>query len=239
MFSKQRVTLLLIPAFVALLVSLLVHAPARLLAHVMPPDLAVQDWGGTVFNGQLDAQFQQQPVYLAWHLQPLRLLLLSLGAEVTVQGVVQSHAVVSYSPLSWSVTLNDLVLSHEAASLFSNDSRLPAWTGRDLKFARAKSGEWTAGEGLMQSPGGPTRLSLQGQIYELNLPPSTIRWQLVKGDLVGQLQQQADRGALATVTLTANHRIQWQIRDRMLRLKTGYTSRNDPDLVVLTVAEPL
>lgn len=230
---------LLTPAILALLVSLLVHAPARLLAPALPANVPVVAWGGSLLNGQLNTLVQQKPLYIAWQWQPLALLRASLAAKLTLLGVVQTHAQMRKSALGWTLVLDDISLPPEAFALVSPGAVLPAWQGRGLHVARDHGGDWRDAGGTLQTTGGPLRLDLQGQIQELNLPASTLRWQASKGSLVGQLQQQSDNAVLATLTLTANNRIQWQIRDRMLRLKAGYVSKSDPDLIVLSVAQPL
>lgn len=237
MFSKR--VLLAVPILLALLLSASLHAPSRLLASSLPPALQAQAWGGSLLSGQMQGYYRSQSLHAAWRWLPSRLLRLQLGLELGLHGPLEAEALLLRGPFSRAVYVSLLRIPAGNADWLASGTLLPAWQGRDMHFARKSSGEWTAGEGLLLSNGGALRLNLQGQVQELVLPPASIRWQVREGALAGELRQRADNAALATLTLTADNRIQWQVRDRLLRLKPGYSSQNDPDLVVLTVAEPL
>ncbi len=231
--------LLALPVLLVFLLSLLLHAPSRVMSGMLPPELQVDVWGGSLVDGQLQGRFGSQPVQAGWTWQPASLLRLSLGLGLGLQVPVDADVHVDRGPLSVKLDIARLHIPAGAASWLGAGTVLPAWQGHDLSFVRRHSGAWRSGEGVLTSPGGALRLNLQGQVQELVLPPARIIWHVRGDDLIGELRQSQGDASLATLTLTGDHRIQWQVRDRLLRLKTGYVSQNDPDLVVLTVAEPL
>lgn len=230
---------LAVPVVLVFLLSLLLHSPAKVASSALPPGLQADSWGGSLLDGQVEGRLGLQPVHIAWDWHPLSLLRLSLGLGLTLQGPVSAELMLDRGPLSLSLDITRLRIPAGDAPWLGNGTVLPSWQGSALHFVRRHSGAWSAGEGVMTTAGGPLRLNLQGQVQALTLPPSRVTWQVRDDNLVGELRQVAGNAALATLTLTADHRIQWQVRDRLLRLKAGYVSQNDPDLVVLTVAEPL
>ena len=244
--KKQVVIMMAIPVALMLLVSLLLHAPASLLVSRLAPALlsanpvaSDMSVGGTMLDGQLQMQRQGQPVYLAWRLRLDGLWRMAYGADIALAGPVQLHAGWQKSPGAWTLTVNDLNTQAGDASWLQPQLVLPSWRSANMTFGRAANGDWRSGSGVLQTEGGLLRMNLQGQIQEMQIPAAVLRWRLVNQNLVGELRQRADDAALASITLTSDQRIQWQIRERLLRLKPGYLGRNDPDLVVLTVSEPL
>lgn len=190
--------------------------------------------------GQFAATYRGRPLYAAWQLRWQDLLRLQAGLTLRLRGDIGADAVLRRGLLGgWRLELASLALMPEAGGWLLPGSQLPAWRGQDVVLARAGSGAWREAEGRLTSAGGPLQLSLQGQVQSLTLPPATLRWSLREQDLVGELRQRDGDLPLASLTLTASQRIQWQLRDRLLRLKPGYASQNNPDLVVLTVSEPL
>lgn len=219
--------------------SALYHAPARLLASAMPPTLGVNTWGGTLFNGQVLGAYKQKPFFITWQWRASELWRLRLTAQASVAGPFDALMAASKSPLGWHMDLTDVRLPAGESVLLGPGTSIPAWQSPVLTIARASNGQWTQANGAMITAGGLLRLNLQGQVQEINLPSAALTWSLNEGNLVGDLRQRDGNMALATLTLTHDDRIQWQIRDRLLRLKPNYTSTNSPDLIVLTVAEPL
>jgi len=230
---------LALPIFLVFLLSLLLHAPARVLSVFMPATLQAGAWGGSLINGQVQGVLGQQPAQLGWDWHPASLLRLALDLDLELQSPVNGSLRLERGPLSLTLDIASLRIPAGAAPWLGAGTVIPAWQGSGLAFARRHSGAWQRGEGSLTTPGGPLRLDLQGQVQQLVLPPARIIWRVKGDDLVGELRQIDGNAPLATLTLTGDHRIQWQVRDRMLRLKSGYVSQNDPDLVVLTVAEPL
>lgn len=231
-------------AFVLLLLlvfglSAIYHAPARLLAPAIPPTVGITHWGGTLFNGQVLGAFKQKPFFITWQWRVAELWRLSLSASASVAGPLDAVMAATTSPLGWQIDLTDLRLPAGESVLLGPGTSIPAWRSPALSIARGQDGQWTQADGAMNTAGGLLRLNLQGQVQEINLPSATLTWTINKGNLVGDLRQRDGNMALATLTLTHDDRIQWQVRDRLLRLKPNYTSTNSPDLIVLTVAEPL
>lgn len=230
----------LLPAFLVLMLSLVLHAPARWLAPAVPASLPVSAWGGSVMAGQLAATYRGRPLYAAWRLRWPDLLRLQAGLDLRLRGEIGTDAVLRRGLLGgWRLELSRLTLTAQAGAWLLPGSQLPAWEGRDVVLARAGGGAWREAGGRLASSGGPLQLNMQGQIQSLTLPPVVLRWSLREQDLIGELRQRDGDLPLASVTLTAGQRIQWQLRDRLLRLKSGYSSQNNPDLVVLSVSEPL
>lgn len=230
----------LLPALLVLSVSLALHAPARLLASAVPGGIQVAAWGGSVMSGQLAGTRQGRPLFLAWQLRGQDLLRLQAGIDLRVRGDISTDASLRRGLFGgWQLDMARLQLSSEAGAWIGQGMRLPAWQGHQLVLARAGDGRWREADGLLSTTGGALELTLQGQLQSLQLPPATLRWLQRGDDLVGELRQRDGNLPLAAVTLTAGQRIQWQLRDRLLRLKPGYASQNNPDLVVLTVSEPL
>jgi hypothetical protein len=231
-------------AFVCLLLlvfgfSVLYHAPARLLAPLMQPTIGVSNWGGTLFNGQMLGAYSQKPFFITWQWRAAEVLRLRLSANASVAGPFDAVLAASKSPLGWQMDMTDLRLPAGQSVFLGPGTAIPAWKSPSLVIARSSDGYWTQAEGSLLTAGGMLRLNLQGQVQEINLPSSALNWTIKDGNLVGDLRQREGNMALATLTLTHDNRIQWQIRDRLLRLKPTYSSTNSPDLIVLTVAEPL
>ena len=246
MLGKKQIRIMLAtPVAIALLVSLLLHAPASMLASrlstLLSHEALVADarFGGTLLNGQLQMQQQSRPLYLAWELRLDPFWQLAYGADIRVAGPVALKANWLKRFGGWSLSVSDVKTPAGDASWLQPELVLPAWRSSQMTFARERNGSWSAGSGELQTEGGLLRINLQGQIQEMQIPAAVLRWRIVNNNLVGELRQREDGGVLAAITLTADQRIQWQIRERLLRLKSGYLGRNDLDLVVLTVSEPL
>lgn len=235
-FKRVFLSLLLLLTF---LLSLLLHAPARVVSGQVPPVLQAGEWGGTLLTGQVSGRYGQWPLYLAWDWRLSALWRLAIGVDAEVRGLVDARVEASRGPLSWRVDMATLRIPAGPSDWLGRGTVLPAWQGGGLAFSRRHGGAWQAGSGSLSTPGGLLKLNLQGQTHEIQLPPARIIWRVSEGALIGDLRQVEGNAALATLTLTADNRIQWQIRDRLLRMKAGYSSQNDPDLVVLTVAGPL
>lgn len=221
-----------------LVCSLILHAPAWVLDKAVRGHWQASAWGGSVVEGESQGSLMGNMQQLAWHWHPAALLRLALTLDLRARGGLTSDGQVTLTPLRKRFEADRLDLSAALASQMLTGSQLPAWSGRGIVLEHDHGG-WSEASGVLRSPGGAVRLNLQGQVYELTLPPVVLRLAAREGDLVIDLRQQADNGVLATVTLTASQRIKWQVHDRLLRLKTGYVSQNNPDLVVLTVSEPL
>ena len=230
--------LLTLPVLVALILSLSLHAPSRLLAGMVPAGLGVERWGGTLADGQVSGHFRQQPFYLGWTLELPALLTMSLQARVHVRGPLEADLVFQKRLLSWSAQVSQVSFQPAASAWLGPGMQLTRWQGGPLLLSRHGDGVWHEASGDLRTPGGPMQLSIQGQVHALTLPPSRISL-AVEEDALRVSLMQNDRQPLASVRLSADRRIEWQLRDRLLRLKPGFVSQNDPDLVVLKVSEPL
>jgi hypothetical protein len=229
---------LLLPFVLIVLASLLVHAPSRVLQSSMPESFQPERWGGTIFNGQVVGRYQQFPTYIDWSWRTSGLFTFSLAADLRIRSSLTADLNLQRGPMAWRIDVPQLVLAAGAVPGLPAGFVMPAWRGGNIQVSRAYSGEWQEASGRLLTAGGPMRLVLQGQVQEIALPAAVIELSLRDQDLVADMKTDAGE-ALATMTLTADHRVQWQLRDRLLRLKPGYVSQNDLDLIVLTVAEPL
>lgn len=229
---------LLLPFFLIVLVSLLAHAPSRVLQSSLPASFQPERWGGSIFNGQVIGRYQQFPTYVDWKWRQSGLLTLSLAGNLRVRSAVTADLSFARGLLSWHIDAPLVALTAGAVPGLPAGFVMPAWRGGNIQVVRAYSGEWKQASGRLLTAGGPMRLVLQGQVQDISLPAAVIELSLRDQDLVADMKTEAGE-ALATMTLTADHRVQWQLRDRLLRLKPGYVSQNDLDLIVLTVAEPL
>ncbi len=229
---------LLLPFILVLLLSLLAHAPARILQSSLPAGFQAERWGGTIFSGQVTGRFKQFPMYVDWNWRQRGVFTLSLQGDLRVRSAVTADLIANKGLFGWNMDIPMVVLAAGALPGLPADFVMPAWRGSNVSVARARSGEWKQAAGRLLTAGGPMRLVLQGQVQEVTLPAAVIQLSLQEQNLVANLTTDAGE-ALATMTLTADHRVQWQLRDRLLRLKPGYVTQNDPDLIVLTVAEPL
>ena len=243
---KQKWFMMAMPIVIVLLISLVLHAPASLVVSRLAPAMAANGadagsvaLGGTLLDGQLQTRRQGMPLYIAWQLQLSSLWRFAYGADLILGGPVALKANWQKQPSQWSLQVTDVRSQAGDASWLLPQLVMPAWRSDTMQFARNTKGEWLNASGELVTQGGLLRLNLQGQIQEMQIPAAVLRWRIVNQNLVGELSQRADGGALAAVTLTADQRIQWQIRERLLRLKPGYLGKNDLDLVVLTVSEPL
>ena len=243
---KQKWFMMAMPIVIVLLISLVLHAPASLVVSRLTPVMAASGadagsvaLGGNLLDGQLQTRRQGIPLYIAWQLQLSSLWRFAYGADLILGGPVTLNANWQKQPSRWSLQITDVLTQAGDASWLLPQLAMPAWRSESMQFTRNTRGEWLNASGELVTQGGLLRLNLQGQIQEMQIPAAVLRWRILNQNLVGELSQSADGGALAAVTLTADQRIQWQIRERLLRLKPGYLGKNDLDLVVLTVSEPL
>jgi hypothetical protein len=243
---RQKWFLMALPVVLVLLLSLVLHAPASLVLSRLAPvmtangvDSSNAGFGGILLDGQLQTRRQGMPLYIAWRLQLSSLWRFAYGADLTLGGPVALKANWQKQPGQWSLQITDVLTQAGDASWLLPQLVMPTWRSEGMRFTRNTQGEWLNASGELVTQGGMLRLNLQGQIQEMQIPAATLRWRIVNKNVVGELKQLADGGDLAAITLTADQRIQWQIRERLLRLKPGYLGKNDLDLVVLTVSEPL
>lgn len=220
-------------------VSVLLHAPAQQLARGLPPTVGVKAWGGTVTQGQFDGAYQQQPIFLSWDWRLPALLAGRIEAQSQVIGTVNGQLHLRLSPLSWQASLQRFSLKPGNWMVLPPGTQMPAWQSSEVVLKRASSGEWLEAKGAMTTPGGPSRLVLQGQVQEFTMPKAVMRFTVENGGLLADLRQSEDNAPLARLTLSADNRLEWRVRDRLLRLSPKYVSTNEPDVEVLTVSEPL
>lgn len=232
----KRILLLLVLVIV-MAASYALHIPASWLASKQIPGLIVDTWGGTLINGQLKGRFANQPVFLAWHLHPEALLALRVELDVALRGPLDTDFTFAIKQGRLAATIPTVRL-HPTFANWLGRLQITRWQGGPLVLERAASGAWLAARGRLSTPGGPMRVVLQQQLHDIDLPPSQVVLGVTGRDL-NLVLRQLDGQPLGSVTLTADKRIEWQLRERLLRFKKGYTGQNNPDQVVLKVSEPL
>jgi len=81
-------------ATLVLLLSLLVQTPSRVLAHALPDMVKpmVLSWGGTVWSGQINWQYQRLQGQLRWSLDLPSLLLKFLLKVANLLDIAQSQS---------------------------------------------------------------------------------------------------------------------------------------------------
>jgi hypothetical protein len=236
----------LVLGLLALVLALLVRAPASLLQKAVPAGapFTVQAWGGTIWSGQALLHQGADDSFLTWRLHPLRLAAGRLAATVQVRGALGLGGELELGRGFWQ--LGGLQGSVPAALL---QSLLPAgWQfqgsvqARGLVLARAGTvrGPWRAGGGQLQWGGGTLQYNLNGQTQTATLPAVVVNLRLDGDALMLSLNEAAGNRGLATVRLTPGGMAEVQLRERLLRYSPGYRSTgSDPDAIVVTARQPV
>lgn len=225
----------------ALLVALLLRAPASLLQKALPssPALQVTAWGGTLWRGQMVWLQGDAQGLLSWQLTPWRLLTGRAQADIRSEGAAPLTGKVA---LGWNA-LEVRQLQGEVPATLVQGLLPPGWQlpgvlrAEGLEVARAgrKTGAWTAAGGQLLWGGGSVRFLLDGQVQQAVLPPLRIAPQL-DGEILVLTMSEADSGqGLALLRLLPDGQVETQLRERLLRYNPAYrSSGGDPDAVVVT-----
>lgn len=229
--------LLAVPVVTMLALSLLVHAPARLLAAQTPPGLGAYAWSGTLLDGRMAGRYRGLPYQFSWSVDVTPLLRLGLRTSCRLDGPVQAVFQVDARATGGSLVVSELIWSPAASAWLGDDQQVGRWTGHDIRLAR-HDGTWQQVAGTLRSPGGPRQLSLDGQRESIVLP--AVEAQLLpRDDGLGLDLRQADGAALATVTWNATQQLRIRVLERLARLRRGHVPGPDADRVVLEVAQPM
>lgn len=228
----------------ALLLALLLRAPASLLQKALPssPTMQVSAWGGTLWTGQMAWSQGDAQGLLHWQLTPWRLLTGRAQADIRAEGAV---------PLTGKVVLGWQMLEvrqlQGEVPVVLLQSLLPAgWQlpgvlraeGFELARAGWRRGPWTAAGGQLAWGGGALQFSLNGQIQQAVLPPVRITPQLDGDALVLTLAEAGSGQGLALLRLLPDGQVETQLRERLLRYNPAYrSSGGDPDAVVVTTRD--
>jgi len=228
----------------ALLLALLLRAPASLLQKALPssPTLRVSAWGGTLWNGQMAWSQGDAQGLLHWHLTPWRLLTGRAQADIRSEGAVPLTGKVA---LGWqALDVHQLQGGVPVALLqavLPPGWRLPGVLraeGFELARAGWRSGPWTAAGGQLAWDGGALQFSLNGQIQQAVLPPLLITPRLDGDTLVLTLSEAGSGLGLALLRLLPDGQVETQLRERLLRYNPAYhSSGGDPDAVVVTTRD--
>lgn len=232
----------LLLGFSVLLLALLLRAPASLLQKALPASLPlqVQAWGGTIWTGQAAFRQGEEGGFLRWQLQPARLLAGKAALQLQAQGALSLAGRLELAPGAW--RLQDLrgdVPARLLQSLLPSGWNLPGSVEADgVGLARQGSakGPWTAAAGSLNWAGGAMQFNLSGQPQGATLPPLQAHLKLDGETLVLNLIEAASQQALAETRIAPDGSMETKLRERLLRY-SGRTGGNDPDAVVVTMAQ--
>lgn len=234
-------TLWLLLGLGALLLALLLRAPASLLQKALPSSstLRVSAWGGTLWSGQMAWLQGDAQGLFHWHLTPWRLLTGRAQADIRSEGAVPLTGKVA---LGWHA-LEVRQLQGEVPVALLQALLPPGWQlpgvlhaeGLALTRAGWASGAWTDAGGQLTWGGGALQFSLDGQMQQAMLPPVQITPRLDGDSLVLTLSEVGSGLGLALVRLRPDGQVETQLRERLLRYNPAYrSSGGDPDAVVVT-----
>lgn len=240
----QSLTPYLLLGLLALVFALLAGVPASLMKKALPAPLAshVAAWGGTVWNGQAAWQADGEAGQLRWKLNPWRLFLGQLSAQVESQGALQLTGRVALGFGGWSLS----ELKGQVPGALVRRAMPGGWDmPGDLRAEnvavgrKGMKGAWTQAGGRLLWNGGAMRYSINGQTQEASLPPLALGLRLDNDTLSLQLVEQAGNLGLAAVRIGPDNMAETQLRQRLLGYTPGYRGQGAPDQVVVTAKQPL
>lgn len=229
-------------ASVLLVLALIVQMPARIVANFLPKDARAMfgAWGGTVWAGQVNGQYQGQQGQFRWSMQPLSLFALKLSFKVeflTGSSQIPADLVVSMGGIRFKT-------DHGKLSPTDVQPLLTGWqlpntpiliNGLDVQ----KSGQnWQGTQGLLTWQAGATDYVLNGQRQHLNLPPVALKLNGQQQSLIMSLQDEQQTVNLATFTITGAM-VESRLTQRLLSYAPNYRGVAEPDAVVVTASQPL
>jgi hypothetical protein len=230
----------------ALVLAMIVQAPASLLKKALPANFPLQAdaWGGTLWNGQMNWHQGNLQGQLAWDTHPWQLLLGRLAATVRLTGDVSASARLSLRPGgAWAI---DDLSGHIPVVLIQ--SYLPAgWSlpgdlqADQVSLARAhlQKAPWQQAGGNLRWEGGPMSYSVNGQAQSATLPALALNLKLDNDTLELALQEVSGGLGLATVRLGPDDMLETRLRQRLLAYSPGYHGTGSPDQVVVTAKQPI
>jgi general secretion pathway protein N len=229
---------------VLLLAALVIRAPATILQKILPATASAQvdEWGGSLWQGQALVKTKEKPVLVEWQLHPLALLTGKLAAGVQSKGALPLQGDVVLGFKQWQVKQ----LQGELPSALIQPFLPAGWElPGSIHIERLlitkqglKQGPWLEGQGSLRWQGGAMKFSLNGQAQQATLPPLRVEISKENNDLLLTLNEAA--GTLAGLRLMADGQIETQLRERLLRYSPGYhSSGNPPDAVVVTAKQAL
>jgi hypothetical protein len=239
-------TLYLILGFVLLVVALIARAPASLLQKALPAGLPVlvTDWGGTVWDGQAIVRHEGESNFVRWRLQPGRLLVGHLAAEVEAKGALHFVGWVEMGRQFWQLqNIRGELPTSMLQPLLPAGWQLPGSVrAESLSLAREGHGKgpWKVAGGRLLWGGGAMQYSMNGQAQSAHLPALVMNLRLDGETLALSLNEEGGNLGLAVLRLTPDGMVETQLRERLLRYSPGYHgSGSDLDAVVVTARQPL
>lgn len=236
--ARPPLSLVLLVFFVFLVV-LLAQMPASLLQRPLRAvsGLEVVQLGGTVWNGQLWANWRGAPAEVRWRLRPERLLLAELAMDVRADSaplMLRGRMLVGPSGPAVSGLTGHVQLESLSTSLVSGSGRLGL---KDFSWQQGwqrKPAPRNA-SGTLEYPGGLVHMALEGRPQELRLPAMVAR---LKGDGdggVALLAENAEGRLLARGRYGRDGILHYELTERLLRTSKEYRgSGADPDAIVIS-----
>lgn len=236
----------LLLGFLALVLALIVRAPASLLQKAVPAGLPVQvsAWGGTVWEGQAGLQMGGNPGFLEWQVQQRRLLAGRLAMNLQSRGemTLTGHAELGSGNWALSQVQGEIPSSVLQALLPPGWSLPGSVQAENLELARRGhgNGPWTAAGGRLRWGGGAMQYRLENQTQAATLPALVVNVLLEGDTLVLALNEEAGNLGLALLRLEPDGTVEARVRERLLRYTPGYrSSGGDADAVVVTARQKL
>jgi hypothetical protein len=230
----------------ALVLAMLVQAPASLLKKALPATLPVQvqAWGGTLWNGQADWQQGSLQGQLRWQLRPWQLLLGHASADIDLEGDVPLKGRLTVGAGgSWSAEdLSGTIPAELLRPVLPAGWDLPGSLRADkLSLSRAglHKGNWRAGSGSLHWQGGAMTFDLNGQPASATLPPVMLGLKLEGDTVVLGLVEEAGQLSLAELRAGSDNMLETRVRQRLLAYSPSYHGQGSPDQIVVTAKQPL
>ena len=229
-------------ASVLLVIFLIVQTPARIIANFLPNGARamLQSWGGTIWSGQVNGQYQSILGQVRWQFEPLALLKLKLGIKLElITNASEFSGRLQWRGNSWQLLdANGQIASLELQQFLSG-WQLPnaPIEIKNLNLSYANQ-EWQAAKGGIMWQGGALDYVLEGQRQHINLPAVSV---LVKNDqknlelVLKDAQQDAN---LATFIVRGSV-LESRLTQRLLSYAPSYRGVAEPDAIVVTSTQPL
>ena len=229
-------------ASVLLVIFLIVQAPARIIANFLPNTTRsmLQAWGGTIWSGQVNGQYQGVLGQIRWQFEPLALLKLKLGIKLDVI----TNASELSGQLLWrgsSVQLLDAkgqIASNELQLLLSGWQLPQAPVVIKHLTVSYDNQAWQNSQGTIFWQGGALDYVLEGQRHHINLPAVSINVKNDQKNLELALKDTQQDVNLATFIVRGSM-LESRLTQRLLSYAPNYRGVAEPDAIVVTSTQPL
>lgn len=229
-------------ATLLLVVFLVVQTPARIIANFLPNTTRAmfQGWGGTIWSGQVNSQYQGTSGQLRWQWQPLALLRLKLGLQIeliTAKSQLQGRLL--WGTNSWQLLDAQGQLAAQDVQLLLSGWQLANNPIIIEKLQLMQAGTtWQDAQGVLTWQAGSTDYVLNGQRQRINLPPVRLLIKNEQQTLMLSLQDMEQAVNLATFVIKDSV-LESRLTQRLLSYSPHYRGVAEPDAIVVTSSQPL